>query len=339
MLFSSCKDVKFDVPKGDIRKVCVTPANIPDPALWQAIRNRIGTDPSGYICAELLPCIESLSINSQVNDFTGLELLTNLKQLYLGYNSQSDISFLSKVPGLTSLIISYGNLLSTAGLAYVPGLKQLVMQDNPSVAFSEINLLINLEDLQINGGNFSNADMPMLAALSKLKYLHLDNNTTLSDLSAISGLLNLETLSATNCQITALTQISGLVKLRRINFSGNDLTSLGGVSGLSTLLELYAGSNNITDISAITGLTSLEALGLSGNNLTTIAEISNLLSLHWLDVSDNSITSIYPLYRNHDNGGFGDGDIAYLSNNPLNANPDMDTYIPHLINAGAEIFY
>ena len=74
------------------------PVNIPDPLLKTAIENTLGV--SSPTPTDMLALISLESINTGIQDLTGLEYATNLQQLYLRLHAISDLSPLS---GLTSL--------------------------------------------------------------------------------------------------------------------------------------------------------------------------------------------------------------------------------------------
>lgn len=339
LIFSCCVKVGPEIPKGDIRKQCESFANIPDPNLFQAIAYRTGTDANGNICAEMLQYVDYLSIQGQVNDFSGLEGLTNLQELYIYNNTLSDLSFLSKIPQLKRLTIYNCIIADTKGFASVPGLLTLGINSCDISFYNELDDLTNLTWLSVNESNFKDSDLAQISGLTKIYYLWLGYEDNITSLTALSGLLNLTQLDVYHCQVTSLSPVSGLTKLSSLRVGFNALASLDGISGLPNLYELSAESNIINDISAIAGAGVIMYVNLSGNSITAIDGLSGLTGLRNIVLSNNSIASVYPLYQNMQSGGFGPGVHAYLTNNPLNPSPDIDTYIPALIANGAEIYY
>ena len=71
-----------------------------------------------------------------------------------------------------------------------------------------------------------------------------------------------------NLKLTDISALSGLVQLEVLNFSHNQLTDISGLSGLGQLRILYLSHNQLTDISGLSGLGQLRALYLYNNQLT-----------------------------------------------------------------------
>ena len=143
-----------------------------------------------------------------------------------------------------------------------------------------------------------------------LRYLDLTSNS-ISDISALSRLTNLEILY----------------------IWGNSISDISVLSRLTNLKELYTGSNSISDISSLSGLTNLTMLYLDRNSISDISVLSRLTNLKVLDLDRNSISDISPLVANT---GLGSGDTVDLKSNPL-SNASINTHIPALQRRGVTV--
>jgi len=88
-----------------------------------------------------------------------------------------------------------------------------------------------------------------------------------SNLSPVSGLINLTTLRLTINGIRSISSLSGLTNLRTLDLHGNDISNLSPLSGLDHLDTLLLEYNQISNISALSSLTSLKLLDLRQNPL------------------------------------------------------------------------
>ncbi len=118
---------------------------------------------------------------------------------------------------------------------------------------------------------------------------------SITDLSPLSGLMNLTQLNLWQNQITDLSPLSGLVKLTELVLSGNQITDLSPLSGLVNLTQLNLWQNKITDLSPLSGLANLRQLDLNVNQITDLSPLLSLENLTQLDLSANKITDLSPL--------------------------------------------
>ncbi len=180
---------------------------------------------------------------------SGLAKLTNLS-LELG-----DVKDLSPVSGLTSLtdLQLYGNF-SCSDLQFLSGLTKLrTLQISPNngegatplTSLKGLENLTELRELHVNGlGNLT--DVEPLANLTKLTALSLPyrdysvNEPPALDLSGLSGLTKLQTLSV-NSSVVSLEPLRGLTDLRSLQINTdwqNPVESLEPLSGLEKLSSL-----------------------------------------------------------------------------------------------------
>ncbi len=107
-----------------------------------------------------------------------------------------------------------------------------------------------------------------LSALTQLRLLYLKQDG-LSDISALSSLVNLEEL----------------------NLYGNkEIDDISAVSDMKKLKKLTVEQNVIEDIGAVAGLESLEYLNIAENKVNSLPDMSGLKNLSYLDANNNRLT-------------------------------------------------
>ena len=118
-----------------------------------------------------------------------------------------------------------------------------------------------------------------------------------SDLTGLSGTLDLSTLSIAAVLSTDFTHLTGITTL---DLSGNSLTALtdGVFAALTALTSLDLSTNQLTGLGAgaFTGLTKLETLNLRANQLQQAqidaATLAPLTALTGLDLHGNELTGL-----------------------------------------------
>lgn len=144
---------------------------------------------------------------------------------------------------------------------------------------------------------------------------------TITELSAIHDLLNLEQLYIQGASLMTLESLEPLTSLKVLSIGGvKTLSSTKGIGALTKLEELQANSanlynlveveqlvnlkiialesNKITDIKALTHLSKLESVALNYNNIGSIKPLSNKPELKRLRLHKNNFSSIEWLYDN-----------------------------------------
>ncbi|BDR55288.1 hypothetical protein KIMH_13990 [Bombiscardovia apis] len=153
---------------------------------------------------------------------------------------------------------------------------------------------------------------------TKLREIRIDNNQ-ITDISPITGLPDLSTLSANSNQITTVGALdnpslqslqlqinkissiasinwTNLTKLQNIDLANNQITDISPVTGLPSLTGLRAQNNQITNLGSFDN-PNIEHLYLKNNKITSVSSVnwSNLTKLQNIDLANNQITDISPV--------------------------------------------
>lgn len=151
-----------------------------------------------------------------IENFTPLSSLINLRLLNLSESQIKDIKFLSSLTNLEELYLISNQIKDVAPLSRLTKLQHLHIYNN-----------------QIE-------DITAVAALTKLQILFLSNNQ-INDVTPLSPLTNLQELELSDNQITDVTPLSSLQNLLVLKLSSNEIQDITPLSSLTNLqiLKLY----------------------------------------------------------------------------------------------------
>ena len=132
----------------------------------------------------------NLSYNSQIQDFTPLEKLVNLNQLFLSHADLENIDWVNGLKALRTLDLSSNNINDLSALQHLLLMERLDIKNNQAADISPIRKLQNLRSLNIY--NNSIEDLRYLSSLVDLKYLNIGCNGSLNDWSFVTKISYLE---------------------------------------------------------------------------------------------------------------------------------------------------
>lgn len=305
--------------------------------------------------------LESLEItNANLQDISGLTLLTELTELNLAYNNISDVSDVLSLNQLTSLNLNENPIddlsmlvdnINIVGSLRVLELNAIEGHSHHSIQIESLlglkdsieklslnhvgingeqylGKLTNLKELHLKSGYSSINALSFLLSLPDLVVLDIGGNVNIRDLSALIKSSKLEELNLSGIDAYDITPLSELLLLEKLNLNSSfryhkpDLDALKGLTSLTSLTL----SNNIgfNNINVIGSFSELSELNLSGVNVASVSFLRKLSSLKILDLSNNSRLS----------------DISHLSELKLleqldisgNYNLDDISSLNHLIN-------
>ena len=289
---------------------------IPDANLRPAIETALGKDSGAPITRAEMATMDSLEASdADIDDLTGLESAVNLTWLDLASNDITNVSVLEGLTNLTHLILSGNNITDLASLVANTGLgagDTVDLSDNPlnvtsqsthipalqargvsisfvapAVAIPDANLRVAIEAAlnKATGAPITQAEMATLDSLEA-------SDAEITDLTGLESAVNLTYLSLNDNNITNISALGKSTNLERLWLSNNRIEDISALSKLANLTELWLWNNQIEDISALSGLTNLTRLSLGLNNITDISALSGLTSLTQLRFGGNRISDI-----------------------------------------------
>ncbi|MHC6181195.1 leucine-rich repeat domain-containing protein [Clostridium sp. JNZ X4-2] len=272
-----------------------------DWGLEEAVRDSIGK-PEGTLYKSDVDKITELDVTGKnILDLGGIENLTSLETLNLTSNRKLNVDTISKLNELPHL--EYLDLSSTpvddlsvlSGLSHLQSLKLYMNSKYDGFAnLDGLKSLTNLKELDLSDNPIG--DINGLKDLTNLEKLNLEDtcstNTTISDISVLSGLKNLQYLNLSRNNVEDVSSLGDLTNLQYLDLDSNPVNNISALSKLTNLqtllLSKYSGNSQvkydkINDISALSGLKNLTTLDLSYNSgitdLSTLKGLTNLKSL------------------------------------------------------------
>ena len=325
--------------------VTINATNFPDATFRSYLLSQY---PSGTITTAQLNARDTLNLAYKgISNMTGVQYFTQLKRLDLYSNNLTSID-VSANTKLIYLNLGY-NKLTSINVNSNTVLQELYLQNNQLTTVS-VNNHSSLRTLWVRGNTTLTGFYCWRDALTSvdvtgctaLQYLKIYNNynltgiygladctnltwldvedTSFSDLSAVTGMTKLETLLAGNTQISALNtshsgslknlQVAGDTRLTQLICYSEDLTTLKvtGCTALSTLkcyyndnLETITGFAGckalayvdcedcaIAELPGVNDMTNLQTLWCRNNQLTGTLEVSDKPQLEYLRVRGNT---------------------------------------------------
>ena len=148
-----------------------------------------------------------------------------------------------------------------------------------------------LESLTIPQGKYSN--LSTISSLTNLKTLSIDGVTiTTDDLKAICALPDLTGLYLTRCNLSGISELSNATGLTELDLSNNTIRDLEPLSKMQDLTYLNMSHNAVTQLTALTGLTKLTELDVSYNSVNSTVALSGCKALNILRIDYNALTKL-----------------------------------------------
>lgn len=223
--------------------------------------------------------------NNPIVDLESLKGLLKLKELWVGHetngSSTERISTLEPLRNLTELTWLHfeHNLIGAVGLeplSQLTKLQSLWFSNNQVTDLTALTNLKQLREIYASGNQINDLNLAHLSGLTNLEVLDLDSNQSITDISALAPLTNLNTLSLQFNSVVDVAPLSNLTQLIELRLFGNQIVNVSPLAVLTNLKKLNLSNNKIGGNDGIGGLDSLTALnidstgyiGLGGNETT-----------------------------------------------------------------------
>ena len=223
----------------------------------------------------------------QLEYITGLSNCTALQWISCYSCNISSLSDLNNLPNLTNVICS-NNKLTSLTLNNKSRLRQLWVDDNSQLTH------LNCTNNQLNNFN--------VTGCTQLLSLDCQGNSPLTEIIGLNNCTALVYLDCSNCSLSDLTAVGDMSNLQDLLVANNQLTSLDA-DNLSKLNTLNVANNTqMTELECyscalisldVTGCTALDRLLCYYNDsLIRITGLADCTSLGHLDCEDCAITSL-----------------------------------------------
>ncbi|OGO91039.1 MAG: hypothetical protein A2Y17_11820 [Clostridiales bacterium GWF2_38_85] len=260
--------------------------------------------------------LKHLSIGgTSVKDISAIAELTNIEYLNIQSLGIDDISVLENLTKLKSLYMSENNITDISAISGLVNLETLVLDNNYStvaIETSDTSVADTSDDTSTVTEKIVPISLDPIKGLTALKTLSL-GSMGLTDISAVSELVNLEGFYAPSNEIVDVSALEKLTKLETLDLSKNKISDISAMADLVKLTQLSLTNNEIEDISAIEKSVEIEYLYLTDNKIVDVSPIKDMTKMAYLYLSNNAIEDVSSLTN------FQDGTliVAYLTGNPV----------------------
>jgi len=170
-----------------------------------------------------------------------------------------------------------------------------VIRDEVGKTFGWIQQSDLREITYINARSKGVVDISGIEKCVSLKYLRLDLNYYLSDITPLASLINITELDISSCDVKDITSLSGLIRMEHLNLCCNEIEDISSLSNMFNAYMLDLSSNAIEDVSALRNLSNLSELDLGANKISDISPLSNISTLIKIAAYHNNISDISSL--------------------------------------------
>lgn len=234
---------------------------------------------------------------NNISDISPLASCTELYSVNLSNNKITSLESLSDCKELTSIDVSGNELTNLDGLEQSIELSSLYAKDNKISDIQGLSNCTVLTDVGLQNNNITDISVLSKSA-SALKILYLSGNA-ISDISPLKSTTELTNLTLDNNKLTDLDAISGNINLNTISAENNEIKSIEGLSSCHALKYISLADNQIEDMTPISGLVPSDMIDyalidLHGNNISKI-NLSSEKEYDALCLYDNAITDYTPL--------------------------------------------
>ncbi|MEO8181556.1 MAG: leucine-rich repeat domain-containing protein [Deltaproteobacteria bacterium] len=138
-------------------------------------------------------------------------------------------------------------------------------------------------DLTRGGKPVDALDPCAFPLLTNLHQVYLGGGT-LSDLSPLAGLTQLEGLRASMNQVGVITPLAGMLQMDRLDLGRTQVRDLTALKRMTKLTELMLDDTPVEDLSPVASLSNLERLSIKRTRVSDLSALKGLRKLKFLYV-------------------------------------------------------
>jgi hypothetical protein len=256
--------------------------NFPDSTFRLAVREQLDEDGNGWLSPEEVADATVIDLYVGCSSLTGIEHLSNLQDLFLGFDNTITSLDLSSNLELKQLLCG-DSTLSYLDITKNSKLERLTIVGT-SLTSLDLSGCYSLQYFSCSEDRLTSINFGAPGTLEHLEYIHCEYSQLAS--LDVSGLPALVDLTCPNNQLSSL-NLGSAPALQRLACRNNQLTSLNLNPALE---ELICDGNLLTSLD-VSANPALRVLSCSGNFLTSL-DVSANPALHELYCQYNQITSL-----------------------------------------------
>jgi len=233
------------------------------------VANEYGADQQKLDGLNTISSLETIELSgNKLTSLPPINHLKNLRSLGLGGNKLTDISGLAGMTGLKTLEINSNQITNFEPISHLTNLERLSLGNNRTSDISSLKSLVNLKKGGFSQLGLTNAQMPVFANMKQLEILAIDFNDQISDLSSLSGLVQMKDLNFSKDSVTSIEPLTGMTQMESLGFSDNDISDLTPLKNMSKLSSIVMLRNHVSDLSPIQNLQNIERINAKFQKVT-----------------------------------------------------------------------
>lgn len=251
--------------------------------------------------------IPAEKLNLSIRDVTQeefekiLQKYPNMNRIYINSAKITSIELLKNITNLKDVYIDADGVEDFSPLAELTNINRLTVKSKKLNNVKWMSKLTNLISASINASsNLTSIEgIPQALGLKGISF----ENASISDLTPVNVLTNLEKIELRYCTLTDLSALANNKKLNDVNMYGAIIEDFSSLEGVTTLkrIQYYAtkptSRDKSVDYQSIGKLKSLEIIDGGLTNLDNINFVTELPNLKKFDVFAENVTDYTPLAK------------------------------------------
>lgn len=165
-------------------------------------------------------------------------------------------------------------------------IRKLIKKPNGSIYESDLSKITEVAVYDPN--NISNLEG--IQYIKNLKRIVLDSEGDLDNISLLSNLKELQSITIENKKISDISSLASLKKIQVLSLDGNNIDNLNVIKNLTSLKVLRIANNKIKSLDGIENLVNLEQISFAGNSICNITPLKKLPKLKEYYKSSENLT-------------------------------------------------
>ena len=194
--------------------------------------------------------------------------------------------------------------LPTDAVITADAMLDLTVLEAPGKGIADLTGLeyaVNLTALDLRGARVDGewqtnpiSDVSPLSALTQLTTLSL-GDTAVSDVSPLSALTQLTGLGLSVIAVSDVSPLANLTQLKWLHLSFTAVSDVSPLANLTQLTRLSLGNTDVSDVSPLANLTQLTSLGLDYTDVSDVSPLAGLTQLTRLNLNRTAVSDVSPL--------------------------------------------